>query len=357
MIDIALKTSETVLRFETPNAKRRDFLTPIPDLVGEYLLVLDNTALEKIVRCPTAGHNYLILGREPWAKNAALTFGGAIHDGIEAFYKGLDPTEQDAAIVKYFVENPTPPDEYRTVQNALMVMNHYREQTRIREDYKEYILSDDLGLIIERPFELPLGVLEFGEDNMVYLPVWGSEPRLVTRVHVAWAGRIDRLTNQFAKNRVTDVKTTSIKGDQFIQGFQLSSQTIGYVWAARQMWPEFDILDFNLDAIFFKKPTGSNGLMERGPRGGEPPLDFFRANFDYSPARIDEWAANTLTIVEDFVHDFVRDFYPMYTFHCFNKFGKCPYHDVCTIDNRETRDRFLKSDAYKEVTWDPTIGR
>jgi PD-(D/E)XK nuclease superfamily len=348
-LDLTLNISQTQVIPVTAEHTRREFLTAIEGEPGNYLAVIDNTALEKVVRCPTAGRNYLILGREPHAKNAALSFGGAIHDGVETFKKGGNGQAQSEAIVQYFMDNPTPPDEYRTPMHAVKIMEHYCEQSRIREDYKEQVLEDTNGPLIERPFEIPLGVLEINEHIEPY--------GMIKQIHVAWSGRIDRVTRAGERNRVVDVKTTSIKGDQFIQNFQLSTQTIGYVWAAQQMWPDLNILGFCLDAIFFKKPTGSGGLMEKGPRGGEPSLEFFRATFDYTQQRIDQWAANTLTIIEDFVHSFKRNFFPMHTFHCFNKYGKCPYHDVCTIDDPLVRDRMLQSDAYKSVTWDPTIGR
>jgi hypothetical protein len=334
----------------------REFLTPIENELGNYLLIIDNTALEKVIRCPTAGMYYILYGREGHARNAALTFGGAIHDGLEAFYKGEDAIDQDAAVVRFFVENPTPPDEYRTPPIALQVMQHYREACAIREDFKDAGLEDEQGPIIERPFEIPLGVLEIGDK--IRLPKW-NESRLVNQIHVAWAGRIDRIVGVPGRthNFVKDHKTTSIGGDQFIQSFQLSNQTIGYVWAAQQMWPEHNILGFCLNAIHLKKPTGNGLLTSKGPRGGEPALNFFRAYFDYTQERIDQWQKNTLTIIEDFVHNLVRDFFPLYTNHCFNKFGRCPYFDVDTIDNPEVRIRMLMSDAFKDVTWDPTQGR
>jgi hypothetical protein len=348
-LDITLNVSGIQVIPVTAEHKRREFLTPITNEEGNFLLVIDNTALEKVVRCPTAGRNYIVMGREPHAKNAALSFGGAIHDGVEVYKKGGNGQAMSEAVVQYFMENPTPPDEYRTPMHAVQIMEHYCEQSRIREDYKEQVLEDNEGPIIERPFELPLGVLQIEQEFERY--------GFIKNIYVAWSGRIDRVARSNERSRVVDVKTTSIKGDQFIQNFQLSTQTIGYVWAAQQMWPDLDIKGFCLDAIFFKKPTGSGGLMEKGPRGGEPSLDFFRAIFDYDQLRIDQWQANTLTIIEDFVHSFIRNFYPMYTFHCFNKYGKCPYHDVCTIDDPIVRDRMLLSDAYKEVTWDPTLGR
>jgi hypothetical protein len=317
-------------------------------------LVVDNTALEKIVRCPTAARYYLVEGREAHAKNAALTFGGAIHESLEQFYKGNGKDEQDKRMVKYFVDNPTPPDEYRTPVTAMQVTDHYREQCIVRVDYKDETLRDLDGLIVERAFELPLGALDV--DAMVKIPQW-NEPRHVKRIYVAWAGRIDRVVRNEPYNRVQDHKTTSIGGDQYVQSFQLSPQTLGYVWAARQMWPDLDIRGFQLNAIHLKKPSGTVGLMNKGPRGGEPALQFFRANYDYTVERICDWQYNALTIIEDFVHSVVRRYFPMHTNHCFNKFGRCPYFDVCTIDNYDVRLRMLHSDAFKPVTWDPTIGR
>lgn len=356
MIDISLPLSETSVIPVEKVQPRREFLTHIEG--DDYLLVMDNTAAEKVIRCPTAGYYYIIQGREPHAKNAALTFGGAIHAGIEAFFKGRSDIEQDELIRTYFLENPAPPDEYRTVNTAVQVMKHYREQCRIRVDYsEEKLLSDKDGPIIERAFELPLGVLEVDAD--IQLPQW-NEPKRIENIHVAWSGRTDRASYLASANRAVDVKTTSMGGDQFIQSFQLSTQTIGYVWADQQMWPDLDIRSFALDAIHLKKPTkgsGLNGLMEKGPRGGEPALNFFRAYFEYGQERIDQWQHNMLTIIEDFVHCLVRDFFPLYTNHCFNKYGRCPYFDVDTIDNEVVRIKMLQSDAFKDVTWDPTAGK
>ena len=350
MID-TIPVSTTLIHAPEPvSAKRREFLTPIPELPGEFLLVMDNTAMEKVQRCPTAGRYYLVVGREGHAKNAALAFGGAIHEGLESFYKHETTDEQNQAILRYFTENPAPPDEYRTPQTALDVMGFYRQECAVREDYKWLVLSDGNGDIIERPFEIPLGVLEIEQEVAPY--------GYIKKIHVAWSGRIDIVASCFNYNRVVDHKTTSIEGDQFIQSFQLSHQTIGYVWAAQQMFPNLHPLNgFCLNAIRLKKPTGKVGLTDKGPRGGEPALKFFRAYFEYSQERIDQWAANALAIIEDFVHCLMRDFFPLYTNHCFNKFGRCPYFDIDTIDDQALRLRMLNSDAYKDVTWDPTVGR
>src|SRR6267142_597929 len=84
-----------------PKGPLRPLLTPLPQ-PGHYLLVIDNSAMEVFTKCPTA------------------------------------------------------PDEYRTVALALQVMKHYRIRQAL-PDYEWSVLSDGAP-IIERPFELHLGV-------------------------------------------------------------------------------------------------------------------------------------------------------------------------------------------------------
>lgn len=348
-LNLPTDTTRTIIP-DPPSLARREFLTPIPDLPGEFLLVLDNTSLEKIKRCHKSAEFYLILGREAHAKNAALTFGGAIHEGIESFLLGESIDVQNQKIVSYFTNNPAPSDDYRTVQNALEVLKHYRRRSDplLHPDYEWEIQSDSRGPIIERAFELPLDVLE-GE--------WTWQGQEVRKIHIAWSGRIDLIAQVNQRVRVVDHKTSSIDGDQFIQSFQLSSQTIGYLWAARQIWPELNVNGFCLNCIRFKRPTGSCGIAERGPRGGDPALAFFRAYYDYEDQRIARWHNDTVLLIEDFLHSLSRQSFPMNDRHCFDKFGVCPYFNVCVIDNESMGRNLVLSDAFKPVTWNPVAGR
>jgi hypothetical protein len=370
-LDIPTIPMSDVQVYEPPQPimrPRRELLTPLSD-PGEFLLVIDNSSIETFTTCPTYAMYHLVYAREAHARNAALTFGGAVHVGMECIekYEGgtypkspipgvdLQWSETDTAqkVLKYFTENPTPPDEYRTPTCALEVLAHYRVRKTF-PDYQWRVLSDDEGLLVERPFEVPLGVLEVNEE--IRLPNW-DVPKLVTRIHVAWSGRIDLIVESNLRNRICDHKTTSIAGDQFVQDFQLSNATIGYLWAAQQLWPDLDISGFVLNAIHLKRHKPGTPLTLKGPRGGDPPLNFFRAYFDYTPERVKQWEENALVLVEDFVHCMVRNFYPMHTKYCFSKYGKCQYHDVCTIDDPAVRLRMLQSDAFKDVTWNPTANR
>jgi hypothetical protein len=333
------------------NQPLRDLLIALPE-EGHYLLLVDNSMLEVGQRCPTAFLYKHVYRRQAYARNASLVFGGALHRGIEAQLKGQPDSEQDSAIVKYFAENPTPIDDYRSAPVALQVMKHYRARTKF-DDYAMRILGDPP--VIERPFEIPLGVLDVNTD--IRLPYW-PEPQHIKTIHVAWSGRIDAIVYTMFSNRIMDHKTTSIAGDTYTSSFMLSHQTIGYTWAARQLYPDLEVQGICINAIHLKRPyngaTLPADLMSKGPRGGEPPLNFFRFFYDYSEERTNEWATNCMTIIEDLVHCLVRNFYPMFTHHCINKFGRCEFHDVCTLDNIKARYKMLTSESFEDVTWSPT---
>ncbi len=356
------------------DSPRRQLLTPLPT-PGEFLLVLDNSSLEKFTTCPTAAKNYLVLGREAHARNAALVFGGAVHAGLEKLLVGASPQLQDEAIVNHFAKHPTPPDEYRTPACALEVLKHYRVRAGF-PDYQWELLADEKGVLVERAFELPLGVIDV--DDYIEMPWWNPHPeeamyhksivvenpdkstsirRFVSRIHVAWSGRIDAVAIANGMARVVDHKTTSIAGDQVIQDFHLSNQTIGYVWACQQLWPQFNVSGFCGNFIHLKKPNKGQGLMDRGVRGGDPPLNFFRAYFEYSPERLSWWHNNVIHIVSDFIHNLVRNYFPSHTKWCFGKYGACPYHNVCSQDSDALRSSMLNSDMFRPVTWNPLADR
>ena len=378
-------SSTTALTDFTPKveAKRRSLLTPIPDNPGHFLLVLDNSSLEKFTTCPTSAFYYLVKEREAQARNAALVFGGAVHAGLEKFLlrqwhgnigaleekakidRECGDAAQDSVIVSHFTANPAPPD-YRTVEVALEVLRHYRIRATM-PDFDWTILADANGPIIERAFELPLGLVEVGDKiQMPWLTdaqyestggFWPDKAVFVSHIHLAWSGRIDALVHANGLARVCDHKTTSIMGDNFAQDFTLSNQVLGYVWAAQQLWPQHNVLGFVVNALHLKKPgtTGvyTNGLMGSGPRGGPPPLDFQRFYFQYTQERLSWWEHNVRSILSDLVHCLVRNEWPSHTKNCFNKYGRCQYHTVCVQDSSEVRGNMIDSDMFKPVTWNP----
>ena len=352
-----LSTASATLPADVPNPNpsgRRPLLTPIPSLPDEYLLVIDHSSLEKFITCPTAARNYLVLGREARGRNAPLVFGGAVHAGIEAFLLGKNEIEQNQAITNHYASNPLDSSypDYRTPAVAVDVLRHYRQRSYLPDYAWKLLTGPDNLPLVERAFELPIGVLELDCD------LWtATGPVYVRRLHVAWSGRTDAIAECFGKRCIVDHKTTSVLTSDYIQSYVIASQTIGYVWAAQQLWPDLSIDHFCLNVIYLKKPTATGGyersLVERGPRGGEPPLMFQRHYFPYSPSRVSQWVANTLAIVSDFVHCLARNQFPMHTAWCTNKFGLCPYYTACSQDNPDVRLNVLQSGMFADVTWNP----
>lgn len=383
-MSLSLNTSTVRIQPPPVSGNLRYLLRPLPE-PGHFLFVVDNSAAERFI-CPTLARNYLVYGREPHPTNAALIFGGALHVGIERLLKGSknkesivsdNATPQEALLVEaavdlvdYFTRHPSPMDEYRTLPHALEVLKFYQQRLGFPDYYME-IAKDERGPLIERAFELPLGTFKVEERLQGLFPYIESNEYVdklditpdgiyVDTIHVAWAGRIDVIGKCNGKMRIVDHKTTSKGDSDFINDFHLSSQTRGYLWAARQLWPELNVDGFCLDAIHFKKPSNGCGIMDRGPRGGEPALRFFRNYFDYTDAGIAQWEANTMTRVEDFIHSLIRGNFPMEATYCFNrKYGKCPYHDCCVIEieDPEAAKKLLFSEAYRPVTWNPTDDR
>jgi hypothetical protein len=348
MLDIVLPNTTV-----PTTAPIRQLLIPLAQ-PGHYLLKLDSSALEHITKCPTSAFNYLVLKREAHARDASLTFGGSIHKGIEHLLVGSSDQQQDQAITNYFVENPTPPDEYRTPTMALRVMDYYRRRYKLIPDMQFEVIKDQGKPLVEIAFEVPLAGIDVNTN--IQLPDW-PEPQRVRTIHVAWSGRIDLVARKNGRNLVVDHKTTSVAGDQYIQSFHLSSQAMGYVWTASKLWPELNIQSFCLNGIGLRRcKDDSVPIMALGPRGGEAPLTFFQTYYTYSPEMLEQWENNVTAIISDFVHCIVRNFYPQYTNSCFGKYGRCQYFDACTIENLQLRRRFLMSDsAFKPVTWDPTL--
>lgn len=363
----------TAVLTEAPpiEGKRRPLLTPIPNSPGEFLLVIDNSSLEKFTTCPQSAEYYLVHNREPHAKNSALVFGGAIHVGIEALERGLPDEAQDRLITEFFTNHPTPIGDYRTVTVALQVMKHYRQRIKWPDYEWEGLADKDGKQIVEIGFELPLGVVEVGAHiDMPWLtdqeitdldgPVNRDGQPLVRHIHIAWSGRIDRIAKVNGFNSICDHKTTSIGGDQVTSEYHLSNPMLGYTWASRQLYPEHDILSACMNFIHLKKPTVSGypaDLTARGPRGGDSPLNFFRAYYHYTTERLDWWKSNVLSICSDLIANLVRNYFPSHTKQCIGKYGKCPYWDVCTNDNPQVRTNMIHSDLFQEVTWNPVANR
>ncbi len=371
-MSFSIATDSAIIQQPTILGKRRPLLTPLENSPGEFLMVIDNSSLEKFTTCPRSSEFYLVHNREAHAKNSALVFGGALHVGLESFERDEPIEVQNQKITQYMLDHPTPIGDYRTIAVALQVMAHYRVRVALHPDMQWVGLADADGKqIIEKAFELPLAVVDVSAPiAMPWLTAEEQEPLekdfygrpTVERIHIAWSGRIDRVVSATGKNRVADHKTTSMGPATVVDEFHLSNPMLGYTWAGRKLWPDLDLGGAVMNWLYLKRPSAAGwpnpaNLTAKGPRGGDAPLDFFRAYFDYSPERLVWWEHNVIEICSDFISNLVRGYFPSHTKACISKYGKCPYWGVCTVDNLQTQMDMLKSPMFAEVTWNPVQDR
>lgn len=308
---------------------------------NDYILQIDNSSLESFNYCPRNSEYSLVHGRVLPAVSA-LVYGSAIHNGLEYWYKtvDLDMEHEDrvqrmltCASETFQQESYIPQmSEWRTIDRChdtlLRYVKHYDG-----EDLK--VLSHNGRPAVETAFSLPMGVLEVESD----VELDGNVFR-VDNIHVYWTGKIDLLVAQDNKRWIVDHKTTSMTGPTFYEHFMLSGQMLGYTWAAQE--------------IFGEKPLGAmvNVIYGRPVTRTGTHTKFERERFPYRQDQIDEWKENTFTLVGDFVSNLIRNNFPMATSNCMGKYGKCKYHDVCTLPANQ-RMSMLNSDQFSDNTWSP----
>jgi len=291
-------------------------LPPLPVIDGH--LFIDNSTLERFTTCARSYEYYGLHKRQLAEGKPALTFGKAVHAGLEAHYREEPIEKQMRSIQDVFVESPVPIDEYRNAAFANDVMAAYRTE-HLAEPFEVLRAEDDKPLL-EVPFAYELGSVE--------------------GITIMWTGRIDMMVRwDDGRCSHVDHKTTSRGGATFFDEFINDQAQLGYCWATRKA---------------LGKTCGFmiNGLVCRAPTRTGKGLEFIRQRFDVTNDRIDEWQDNTMWIIHNLIAMHKHNMLPMETKWCCGKYGKCPYLDVCSVQ-RSSRLGLLYSNLYEPVTWSP----
>lgn len=313
----------------------------------DYALRIDNSSLEYFTTCARSAEYALLRGRVPKPK-AALQYGSAIHKALEMLYtrktlgSSVTMGEIQVEMEKEF-SHDVGPGEWRTPEKALDTITRYANKYRGVDNFT--VALDGNGKpMVEIPFSYPIGqipinaTLPYSKDLL--LGEGGPEKLYVNTIHVFWTGKIDMVVEMEGDLWVVDHKTSSILGGTYWKDFELSQQTIGYVWACEQMLGR-PLKGLLLNVIIGRRPT-KTGVS----------VDFERKRYMYPPHAKEEWIENTMYLVSDAVSYLTRGFFPKMTKWCVGKYGLCPYHDVCTLPPNQ-RDFLLNSDEYVNNTWSP----
>jgi hypothetical protein len=319
-------------------------------VAGEYIMEIDNSSMEYFNACARSAE-YQILRARGFNGNAATRYGSAIHHYLELRETGTTQEQAMAALCAMFASfPPLPLEEWRTVDHAVTAMEQY-EMFYKQQDRKVVLLSQDALPLVEVPFRVPLTTIEVNcfvpwPENLLVRDGQSEGHFNIKKVHVYWTGKIDEVCLYDGKLSILDHKTSSMLGGLFYKEFELSSQTLGYCWAGRRApylshLPDISKLqNFVLDVIVGRKPTKTGVAHE-----------FERHTYTYTDEQIDNWAHNCEHIVADFLSHLVRGYFPMQTKWCVNKYGLCPFHDICVLPDHLKLSSLEQ--IFPPVTWSP----
>lgn len=320
----------------------------------DYSLEMDHSSLTDVMCCSRAAEFKMVHKRSTYP-GPALTYGSAIHAALELWYRSGAVFSESmfnmmlTTAEEVLLQNPPPADEWRTFDHLRTALARYLKKYD-KEPFS--ILRHEEKPCVEMSFAVPLTVLDVNAmcpypRSMIVRDAVEDTPFQIDRVHVTWTGIIDLVVSQLQEAWIVDHKTASRTGSSFFRGYDLSQQMVGYVWALRKLMPDVPISGVILNVIIGRKPT---------EKGKGQAWDLERDTKRYPDAQVDEWPLSIIALISDLIHKLMSGFFPMETTWCTNKFGSCPWLDVCSLFDKRERDILLYSDAYAPNVWNPIDG-
>lgn len=270
---------------------------------------IDNFALTMFQSCPA---KYDLRMRQGWTarrRSAALGFGGALHEGLAAWYRTHDKVKALEAIHNFWPAN-VPTDDYRNKAKCVEVMIEY-----LRHYPSEMwnVVGFPDNPMIECTFTLDTGLtLEDGEP-------------------IEYGGIFDGLIEMNGVVYVLEHKSTSQLGATYFNQFKPNNQVTGYVWAAQHL-SGGRVGGALINAIGVYKSS---------------PTKFERTITSRSSEEIDEWLKNVRNTCQMIRDCEKRGVWPLHTPSCV-QYGLCEFHSVHSLSSAKTRERLLEQDYVRE---------
>lgn len=348
-------------------------------------LFIDNSGwIENLATCDRRLEYSQLHKRISSAESSALNFGSAMHLALELRYltqgtSSVDPLFYDdvgQVLSAYFDQHPAPIGEYRDLNWSIEIVKKYVSKYDIEQfnlleydkpvDCKHCNSEDSTypkdgiscpfcsgtghqSLMVELPFALHLfdySYMPRGETHGFVIPIF-------------YSGRIDLPLLRGNQLFVLDHKTTSMLGANFWEEKKMSAQAKGYCWSFQQLTGR-KVDGYAINAIRTKQPPDSvTNPTSKRKTDKTPTVDKWwdetlqREFYLLSDGELDEWKANTISLVREFFWHYINDFMPQKTSWCVSKFGKCPYLEVCTTFPKEDRLFMLQSGNFQDNIWSP----
>jgi len=316
-------------------------MTKIAELpIIDGCVFLDNSTLEYLTTCTRSMEYYFVRKRILGQNRSALTFGGAIHAGLETRYRVWDePPPLPAMIIaatEYMSEHQHEANDHRTLDLATKILRVYADNYS-SEPFKVLSGADDQPLV-EKSFCIELCSLPYDGKKITFF----------------YIGKIDLIIQMDDRCWTLDHKTTSMMGTGFFEEQSVNPQHEGYCWS---YWKATGTLPagFYINAIRVRPPTlgvDKFGNAKAKKREDVEPADFQRERCYVTEERLLEWEFNTVALLEEFLFNASRDYFPQKKKWCVAKYGRCQYYDICTLP-KASREVMIQSPLYIDQTWSP----
>jgi hypothetical protein len=190
---------------------------------------VDGSALETAYRCSTKAALKYLWGLTDKGEKASLLAGKAFHAALSAYIEGKhDPIAVFDANYKEWAQLNVAYEDKRSWANTRAVVEHYFTS------HLKAVPWPFQPVLTEQAFEIPLMTTADG-------------------VEILFVGRMDVLGAYSGGYVVVEGKSGWL-GQQWIDKWALNAQLSGYVWAARQLWPDQQIMGAFVIGIEWRTP-------------------------------------------------------------------------------------------------------
>lgn len=310
---------------------------------------IDNTALKLFQACPLKYKTRMVDHWTSRYKSGALGYGGAVHEGLKAWYQGeldgltvLQRVEAAQAAIDISWPADHPIDDYRTKSKAMELMAKY---------IQEYTLESFKVLMVEVPFSYEIGryILHCYECGRESVPLQ-YEDRTIVHTNkcsfcksplepIEYGGIFDTLV-QYGSGSMSTIyilehKTTSQLGGLYFHQYHLDNQITGYTFGAQGATGKLVG-----GAIVNALCTTSSGK-----------ISFKREIIGRTAADLERWRDDVAATCNEIKRCERNGHWRITSDHCMNKYGLCEYQSVHVLSNPDEQRRRLEVDYIREE-WD-----
>lgn len=296
---------------------------------------VDNFILSTFQACPLKYKTRILEGWTGRTKSAALGFGGALHEGLAAWYRTKDKSEAIKAIHEAWPAN-SPVDDYRNEAKCISVMVEYMKRWH-EEAFS--VVGAPSNPMIECTFTLDTDMYLSCFDCGTVAGPWPVDENTCPNCgkpleQIEYGGIFDGLVESGGTPYVLEHKTTSQLGSYYFNQFKPNNQISGYVWAASKLSGR-RVGGAIVNAIGVYKSSATK---------------FERQLTTRSEQNIYEWLDNVRNICEQIQECKRLNVWPMHTGAC-TLYGQCEYYSVHVLNTEVERQKMLEQ-QYVRDEWD-----